>query len=198
MSVVTADNNVRTRLLLEHQVDGISGFANTVVPILTAEGIKSRSFLYSDVGLSFYGNTVMTQPSRLASEPKVAAGIVNGLMQATRFTLLQPDDALRIFFDQVPEAALSKTASEQARIGLGMYRLAMTAPKARTHPVGWSDPADYTAMLDLVMRYLSQPGDTKPALNAVLTNDLIGPVTMTPAEWDRAASLAAEFKSMLT
>ena len=86
------------------------------------------------------GNTLMTQPGRLASERGVAEGMVRGLMKATRFTLLQPEDALKIFLKAVPEAALSKTAGEQARIGLGMYRLAATAAKAHARPVGWSDP----------------------------------------------------------
>jgi ABC-type nitrate/sulfonate/bicarbonate transport system substrate-binding protein len=197
VSVSTVDNNVRTRLLLEHQVDAISGFANTLVPIFTAQGVKSRTLLYSDAGLAFYGNTLMTQPDRLAADPKLAEGMVRGLMKATRFTLLQPDDALKIFLKMVPEAALSKTAAEQARIGLGMYRLAMTAAKAHSHPVGWSDPADFTSMLDLTMRYLATPEDHRPELAEVFTNDLIGSVTMTPDEWTTATASAQEFKAML-
>ena len=197
VAVSTVDNNVRTRLLLEHQVDAISGFANTLVPVFTAQGVNSRSLLYSDAGLAFYGNTLMTQPARLASERTVAEGMVRGLMKATRFTLLQPDDALKIFLKAVPEAALSKTAAEQARIGLGMYRLAMTAAKAHTHPVGWSDPADYASMLDLTMKYLAAPGDRRPAPEEAFTNDLIGTVSMTPAEWQTAAGSAAPFKAML-
>ncbi len=197
VTVSTVDNNVRTRLLLEHQVDAISGFANTLVPIFTAQGVKSRSLLYSDAGLAFYGNTLMTQPERLSSEPKVAAGMVRGLMRATKFTLLQPEDALKIFLKAVPEAALSKTAAEQARIGLGMYRLAATAAKAHSHAIGWSDPADYDAMMDLTMKYLAAPEDKRPAAAALFTNDLIGSETMTAAEWAAAAASAQEFKAML-
>jgi hypothetical protein len=167
------------------------------VPIFTAQGVKSRTLLYSDAGLAFYGNTLMTQPDRLAADPKLAEGMVRGLMKATRFTLLQPDDALKIFLKMVPEAALSKTAAEQARIGLGMYRLAMTAAKAHSHPVGWSDPADFTSMLDLTMRYLATPEDHRPELAEVFTNDLIGSVTMTPDEWTTATASAQEFKAML-
>ena len=197
VTVSTVDNNVRTRLLLEHQVDAISGFANTLVPTFAAQGVKSRSLLYSDAGLAFYGNTLMTQPARLASDRTTAEGMVRGLMKATRFTLLQPDDALKIFLKAVPEAALSKTAAEQARIGLGMYRLAMTAAKAHTHPLGWSDPADFASMLDLTMKYLATPEDKRPAANDVFTNDLIGTVSMTQAEWETAAASAAPFAAML-
>ena len=198
VSVSTVDNNVRTRLLLEHQVDAVSGFASTLVPILTAQGLASRSFLYSAAGLPFYGNTLMTQPARLAGDKAVAEGMVRGLMRATKFTLLQPDDALKIFLKAVPEAALSKTAAEQARIGLGLYRLAATAPKAQAHPVGWSDPADYAAMLDLVMQYLAAPEDKRPAPDEVFTNDLVGATTMSAEEWSKAAASAQEFKAMLT
>jgi hypothetical protein len=53
-------------------------------------------------------------------------------------------------------------------------------------------------MLDLTMRHLAQPSDTRPALEAVMTNNLLGSVTLTRAEWQRAAELAAEFRSLVS
>ena len=197
VAMSTVDANVRLRVLQEHQVDAISGFVNSIVPVLAAQGAASRSFLFSQAGLSFYGNVLMTQPARLTAEPAVAQGMVRGLMKATRFTLLQPDDALKTFLKAVPEAALSKTAAEQARIGLGMYRLAATPDKARSHPLGWSDPADYAAMLDLTMKYLAAPEDHRPEPDEVFTNALATDVTMTPDEWAKAAASAQDFKAML-
>ncbi|UPY38763.1 ABC transporter substrate-binding protein [Sediminicoccus sp. KRV36] len=193
----TVDNNVRQRVLVEGQVDAITGFATSIVPVYTSQGFNTRSFLFSAAGLSFYGNTIMTQRARLTSEPQVARGIVTGLMKAQKFMLLNPDEALRIFARQVPESALSRTAQQQARVGLGMARLAALPERVWNEPVGFSEPAEFTRMLDLTMRYLATPGDTRPALEAVVTNELLGGVTMTRAEWQRAAELASEFRPLV-
>jgi ABC-type nitrate/sulfonate/bicarbonate transport system substrate-binding protein len=194
----TVDNNVRQRLLTEGQVDAITGFATSILPVYLSQGFRARSFLYSAVGLSFYGNTIMTTPARLAAEPQVAKGIVTGLLKAHKFVLLNPEEALRIFARQVPEIVLTAAAREQARIGLGLARLAATPETAFAHPLGYSDPAEFTRMLDLTMRHLAQPSDTRPALEAVMTNNLLGSVTLTRAEWQRAAELAAEFRSLVS
>jgi ABC-type nitrate/sulfonate/bicarbonate transport system substrate-binding protein len=45
---------------------------------------------------------LMTQPSRLASDPDTVRGVTTKLMQAARFVLLQPADALKIFIKAVP------------------------------------------------------------------------------------------------
>jgi NitT/TauT family transport system substrate-binding protein len=192
----TVDNNVRQRLLTEKQVDGITGFATSMLPVYVAQGVNVRTFLYSQVGIVFYGNTIMTQKDRAASDPRTTQGIVNGLMKAQKYTLLNPDEALKIFGRLVPEAALSRTAQEQARVGLGMARMGATPAKAFAHPLGWTDPADATVMVDSTMRYLTVAGDTKPDAATAFSNQFIGPVTMTAAEWQRAAQLAAEFRTL--
>ena len=47
------------------------------------------------------------------------------------------------------------------------------------------------------MKYLAAPGDRRPAPEEVFTNDLVGSVSLTAAEWDVAAASAAPFKAML-
>jgi ABC-type nitrate/sulfonate/bicarbonate transport system substrate-binding protein len=192
----TVDNNVRQRLLTEKQVDGITGFATSMLPVYVAQGVNVRTFLYSQVGIVFYGNTLMTQKDRAASDPRTTQGMVNGLMKAQKYTLLNPDEALKIFARAVPEAALSRTAQEQARVGLGMARMGATPEKAFAHPLGWTNPADAASMVDSTMRYLTVAGDTRPDPSAAFSNQFIDPVTMTPAEWQRAAQLAAEFRTL--
>jgi hypothetical protein len=97
----------------------------------------------------------------------------------------------------VPEAALSRTAQDQARVGLGMARLGATPEKAFAHPLGWADPADAATMVDNTMKYLTTAGDTRPAPEEAFTNRFIGPVTMTAEEWQKARQQAAEFAALV-
>lgn len=193
----TVDANVRHRLLTEKQVDGITGFATTFAPFFAAQNVPVRIFLYSRYGIVFYGNTVMTQRDRAASDPRTTQGIVTGLMKAQKYTLLNPEEALRIFIRAVPEAALSRTAQDQARIGLGMARLGATPDKAFAQPVGWTDPADAAAMVENTMKYLVSPGDARPAPEEAFTNRFIGGVTLTAEEWQKARQQAAEFAALV-
>lgn len=192
----TVDNNVRQRLLIEKQFDAITGFATSMLPVFMAQGVKVKTFLYSQVGIVFYGNTVMTQKARAEDDPKTTQGIVTGLMKAQKFMLLNPDEALKIFAKAVPEVALSKTAQDQARIGLGMARFGATPEKAFAQPLGWTDPADAAAMTASTAKFLVSPGDTVPPPEACFSNRFVGPVTMTAAEWQKAAELAADSRSL--
>lgn len=193
VEIVQVDAAVRQRILIEKQVGAISGFAVSFLPVFVANGIKTRFTLYSQHGLSFYNNALMTQPQRLAEEPDVCQAVVTGLAKAIRFCLLQPDQALDIFFRQVPEAGLTPTGRTQARVGLGIFRMSMMSDVLRSNPIGYAVPADYESMTDLVMKHLAAAGDTRPAVDATMTNRFVGGESLTPAEFETALAGTREF-----
>ncbi len=193
---ISADANVRNSMFVQRKVDAVTGLAPTLVPTFSTENTPVRMMLFSRYGLSFYGNTLMTQPARLASDPDTVRGITTGLMKAARFVLLQPADALKIFIKAVPEIALAKSGTEQSRLGIGLFQVAMLNDAAKGHPLGYSDPAAFEKMTDLVMHTLAAPTDKRPT--QTMTNDYIGAVTLTADEWTRAEAAAAEFRALVT
>jgi ABC-type nitrate/sulfonate/bicarbonate transport system substrate-binding protein len=193
VEVVQVDAAVRQRILMEKQVSAISGFAVSFLPVFVANNIKTRFMLYSQHGLNFYNNALMTQPRRVAEEPEVCQAMADGLAEAIRFCLLNPDQALNIFFKQVPEAALTPGGKIQAKVGLGIFRVSMLSEVLRSNPIGYAVPADYESMTDLVMKHLAAPGDSRPAVDAVMTNQFAGPVRLTAEEFETAQAGAREF-----
>ncbi len=193
---VLADPNVRNSMLVQQRVDAVSGLAPTLVPTFNALGTPIRILLFSQVGLHFYGNMLMTQAARLTQDPDTVRAVTTGLMQATRHVLLEPDTALKTFMKAVPEIGLAAKGAEQARLGIGLFQVAMLDKSAQGHPLGYMDPATFTAMTGLVMQTLAAPGD-KPPLQP-MTNEFLGAVDLTGAEWDRAEASAAEFRSLLS
>jgi ABC-type nitrate/sulfonate/bicarbonate transport system substrate-binding protein len=196
---VLVDPKVRERLLLDKKVDAISGFAISMAPILYAAGQKPRFMLYSKYDLPLYHNVLMTQPPRLAKDPGQCEAMVDGLMEAIRFTLLNPDEAQSIFFKEVPELAMVAQAKERLWVGLGIWMYqAMYAP-ARTHGLGFGDPKDYVTMTDLVMANVAtDPKDKRPEQDAILTNRFTGKIKLSDAEWAKAESAVKEFKAVLS
>jgi NitT/TauT family transport system substrate-binding protein len=71
--------------------------------------------LYSEYGIPNYGNTMLTQPERAEKEPELCAAFVDGMMEGLKATLLDPTEAMKVFFQG------------SARIGAGRSR-----PKSRS------------------------------------------------------------------
>ncbi|EWY37204.1 hypothetical protein N825_20975 [Skermanella stibiiresistens SB22] len=193
VEVVQVDAAVRQRILIEKQVSAISGFAVSFLPVFVANNIKTKFSLYSQHGMSFYNNALMTQPQRLAEEPEVCKAMVDGLSKAIHFCLLKPDEALDIFVKQVPEVALTPGGKTQAKVGLGLFRMSMMNDILRSNPIGYGAAADYERMTDLVMKHLSAPGDNRPAVDGVMTNKFVGAATLTSAEFDTAMAATREY-----
>ena len=191
---ITADPNVRNSMFVQGKVDAVSGLAPTLIPTFGALGAPIRMMLFSQAGLSFYGNTLMTQAARLKSDPDTVRGITTGLMRAAKFVLLDPDAALTIFMKAVPELGLAAKGREQSRLGIGLFQVAMMNQAAKGHPLGYMDPATFAQMSALVMKALASPGDKMPA--QVMSNEFLS-LSLTPEEWAKADAKAASFRTLL-
>jgi NitT/TauT family transport system substrate-binding protein len=195
---IQVDNKVRDRLLPEGAVDAISGYASSIMPSYAATGVKARFMLFSEYGILNYGTALMTQPKRVAEEPELCAAVVDCVLQGLKATMLDPAEAIKVFFKQVPELALATQAREQMRVGTGIMIYVSTREFATNQGLGYSDPKDYETMTDLVMKYLAREGDKRPDVSTLMTNRFIGDLKMTPKERDEMQKNAAEFRSYLS
>ena len=154
--------------------------------------------LYSQFGIPNYGNTLMTRPALLDSDPNLCAAIVDGAMEAIKFTLMQPKEATDIFFKEVPEVGMTTAGKEQIRIGLGIWQTTVLHDIARTQGLGVANSKAMDDMIDLTMEYVIKDGSKRPARDALMTNRFVGGVKLTDAEWQQAAAAGREFAKFLT
>jgi ABC-type nitrate/sulfonate/bicarbonate transport system substrate-binding protein len=197
VNIVQTDPNVRQRLLVTGQVDCMSGFAVSFIPPLVSQGFEARAMLYNDFGLTLYNNALLTQPEMVNKEPKLCADIASGLLQAIKFTMLNSEEAIKLFLQQVPEAGISATGVEQIRLGVGIFNNSMLHEPAFKNSIGYAVPKDYETMTDLVMKYVAAPGEKPPKIGDLLTNDFIGKLTFTPEEWAVAQANAKPYRKYL-
>ncbi|HEY5068030.1 MAG TPA: ABC transporter substrate-binding protein [Xanthobacteraceae bacterium] len=198
VSIIQTDPNVRNRLLGDHKVDAISGFAVSIMPIYSASGVKAHFMLFSAVGLVNYGYVLLTQPNRVATAPEQCAAFVDGMLEGLKATMLDPAEAMKLFFKQVPEMALAAQAHEQIRVGTGIMVYAATNPVIKTNGVGWIEPKAYETQTDLIMRYVAKPGDKQPTVDSLMTNRFVGSVKVSAAEFDTAHKNSEEFRAYVT
>jgi NitT/TauT family transport system substrate-binding protein len=194
---VQADPNVRQRLLVSKEVDAISGFAISFVPVFETQHIETRNLLYSSYGLTLYNNALMTQLETLQREPQLCADVAAGLAEALVFTMLNPEEAVKLFLKEVPEVALSADGAERIRLGIGIFIVSMLHEPLQKYGVGYAVADDYRTMTDLTMKYVADKGDQAPAQRALFTNDYAGKIKLTDAEWDKATENAKPYRQYL-
>jgi hypothetical protein len=91
--------------------------------------------------------------------------------------------------------ALNPGVKEFLRIGAGLHDYVVAKPEAKTHGIGYGDPATLTAMVDLVMQYVATPEMKRPA--DWFDPSFGGKVTLTPVEWAAVEARTAEFGKLL-
>lgn len=197
VDVQQIDVQIRERLLVDKQVDAISGFGTSMIPALASKGVDTRIMLYSKYGIPNYGNTLVTRPDVLKKEPGLCEAIVDGAMQAIKFCLLNPKEASDIFFKEVPEMAMSPSAHEQIRIGLGVINVVVLTATAKENGLGFMDPAAIKEMTELTLKYVVKDGKM-PELDALYTNQFAGKVKLSDSEWQSAMSATQEFAKLLS
>jgi NitT/TauT family transport system substrate-binding protein len=198
LTIVQVDNKVRDRLLPEKKVDAISGFASSAMPSYVATGVAAHFMLYSEYGIPNYGNTILTQPQLAQGSPELCAAFVDGMMEGLKATLLDPTEAMKVFFKEAPELALAAQAKEQIRVGTGIMTFVSLRDTLKSKGMGYIDPKDYEAMTDLVMKYIAKPEDKRPDVDAMMTNKFAGTIKFTDAEWDQAQKNSQEFRAYVT
>jgi ABC-type nitrate/sulfonate/bicarbonate transport system substrate-binding protein len=160
--------------------------------------VNAHFLLYSAVGLVNYGYVLLTQPDRVTSAPELCAAFVDGMFQGLKATMLDPAEAMKLFFKQVPEMALAGQAHEQIRVGTGIMVYAAANPVIKAKGMGWIEPDAYETQTDLIMRYVAKPGDKRPTADSMMTNRFVGSVKLSEAEFDKARKNSEEFRAYIT
>lgn len=197
VQIVQVDGKVRERSLVEKQVDAVAAFATSTVPSLASIGTDVRFLLFAGAGIQFYGQSLITQPRRVADDPGLCAAVVEGALEAIKFTMTNFDEAVDIFLKANSEVAMSSSGKEYTRIGLGLTTITNLVPEVKEHGFGWADPAKVKTMSELVVKYAAGDGAVAPDLDALFTNRFAGKVKLSAAELAAAEKAAQPYRRYL-
>jgi NitT/TauT family transport system substrate-binding protein len=183
--------------LINKQVDAISVFATSNMPSLLVQGFKFRFFNYADVGIRLYSNCLTTSPTYLSENRPVVEAWADGMNEALKYSMLNFEEAVDIFVNEVPEVKMSSTGRAHTRYGAGLFLAAFLAPELRDHGIGWGDPASLKQQTELVMKYAVAPGAKQPDVDIIFSNAMAGKIKVSSAEWEVARKSASEFAPLL-
>ena len=185
--------NVLETSLMNKQVDAISVFATSNMPSLLTQGVAFRFFPFAEVGIRIYSNCLTTTPEYLKDNKSVVEAWVDGMHEGLKYSMLNFEEAVDIFVNEVPEVKMSSTGRKHTRYGAGLFVAALLTPELRDHGLGWGDLASLNAQTDLVMKYAVPPNSKRPDVETIFSNAMAGKEKLTPAEWETARKSAAEF-----
>lgn len=194
---VQLDTQVRETALLRGDVDAITGVGSSILSKLLPQGEKLKFMLYNDAGLDqLMGQTMVVTPAMLTRDPAMCAAIVDGMMEAIKFTALNPEAAIETFLKEVPDMALNPVAQEQLKLSLGITQAMNLVPEVRQHGVGWMSAEKYLGMWNLAQKYVVKSGTPAPAAETLMTNRFVGKHTYTDAEWAALDARLAPYKAL--
>lgn len=190
---ISLDNKVREVALIEKQCDAITCFVASALPKIAAAKISPRVFLYSKFGLPFYAHALTTTSAYFAKEKSVCEAMTAGLCEGVKFALLNPQQTIEILFRELPELKLASTAQEQLEIGMGVWSSNYVSKEATEKGVGYSDPAVYVKMTDLIFEASAAAGDKKPDSATLFNNDFVGKLQLSDDEWKKVKAASAKY-----
>jgi ABC-type nitrate/sulfonate/bicarbonate transport system substrate-binding protein len=197
VKLVNMNIEVRYRALMDKQIDAMTDFGISAIPPLVTQGYPVRCMLFSNYGMDMYESSLMATPKMIKERPEMLQGIVDGAMEAVAFSLLNPEKALDIFMEEVPEAGMSAKGRDNVKAGLGIFQFAALGEEARHSGFGWANAKNYAEMNDLVNTYLMK-GGPKPAVDSLYTNRFAGKIKFDDAQWARAKKRNEEFAKFFT
>lgn len=197
VTIVQMDNKVLEQSLIQGSVDAITGTATSSVPKFVARDVPVRFMLFQDVGFGMYGQTILSQPQFVEKEPQLVQDFVDGLFEGIKFTLLNPEESMEIFFKLIPEHGLTEKSRNFTKLGFGLWQLSMVTPETKKGGLGWADPKKLADMTDLIMKFVAEKGSTAPDPNVLFTNEFSGNVKLTDAEWAQVEKNVAPYKELV-
>ena len=132
--------NLRETILVQGQVDAISGFTTTSFFNLVAAGVKPETIqmmTFAENGLDLYGNAVIVREDTLAARPKDIAIFVAGTIGGTKALIADPAAGMAAMVKRDP---LFDADLETRRLQLALKETILT-DYVRKNGFGSVDPA---------------------------------------------------------
>lgn len=132
---VNMDPALRETMLVQGQVDFISGHFFSSMLDLKSKGVKEEDikyFLYADYGMDFYGNAVIASGSFIAEHPEAVAAFLRATLRGWKDIIADPEGAIEVVAEYDP---LVDKALELERLQLAL-KVNVLTPHVQQNGIG--------------------------------------------------------------
>jgi NitT/TauT family transport system substrate-binding protein len=197
VNIVQMDNRILERSVIDGQVDAITCVGVSSIPVVAAQRVEHRFFPFSAAGISPYAYVIATRPDLQDEQPRLCEAVTNALLEGIAYQLREPEKALDLLIQEIPELGVTASGRENARISQGLLLWTTIANESVEHGLGWTDPAKWAASVDLTMKYAVPAGTQRPAVDEVARNRFVGKSNFSKQEWGTFKRSLAPFREMM-
>ena len=132
--------NLREALLVQGQVDAITGFASTSVFNLIAAGVPRddiKVMPYAKYGLDLYGSALIARPDYIEKHPEIIRGFVKATIDGTIALIKDPQSGMAALKEIEP---LFDEDMEAQRLQYLVDTGVLVSPALEEHGLGYVDP----------------------------------------------------------
>lgn len=148
-----------------------------------------KTFLFADVGLPMLDLGLLTTSKLMKSDPKLCRDFVDGAMEGLKLQLLNPKETLRLYLEGRPE--LQASPRDILETDMGRTNYLCLDPVIVEKGLGYMKEDDLKVTRENVLKYMGI--QSAPPAEKLFTNQFVGSVKMSRAEYDRAMTLAKQF-----
>ena len=194
VTVVHVDSQIIEQSVITGQLDGQVAVASSSVPKYVTQNVGMRFFPFTDQGLKLYGSSTMVSNEYLQKNRSIVNDFSEGMLEGLKFSLLNPQETIDRFLKEHEEIALGRNARQFAELGLGIAMVQTIDKESVDHSLGYTDLPDIGRQAALVRDFVGASGDAPPPpVASYASNDLIGNVKLSAAEWAKVRENAAPY-----
>ena len=173
-------------------IDAAGSVYGSDAPIFLARGTPYNLMLHAKYGLEMYSNAIITQRAACKRTPDQCRALVDGAMEALKFSFLDPDKTTDIHLDTVKEYVKAPAATgHSSNTGCSSTRRPRWPPiSSRTVSDSWSSGWS-RATQEKIAKYLGMKATQDPA--SLYTNQFAGKVKLTPEEWSKVRASVKDY-----
>jgi NitT/TauT family transport system substrate-binding protein len=190
VKMVSLQPGLNIQALRNKDVDAVATVYQSSVPYLLPDNVPYDIVFFSAYGLDIYSLTFITPSDRLKQAPQQVANFVDGAMEGLKFSYLNPDQTLEDFVESIPEAGKTERDRRITKASLLINTAEGLTEDVRRNALGWHDEAKVKRTVE-ISDYLKLPSIPSP--ETVYTNEFVGKVKLTEAEWAKARESAKPF-----
>ena len=198
VEIVALEAKVLEQTLISRQVDAIPIYAVSSLPNFVTRKFAVRQWPYSSVGLKFYLTQIVAKPAFVDANRQLFADVIDGLFEGIKYTLLEPERSIDLHLKANPEISILEMSREFITVGQSIIQVSIYSDQSRQHGLGYSVPEELVWQAKILRETSAKdlPGDP-PGPENYLTNEFVGKVTLSPAEWDRVHQRVAPYADLV-
>jgi NitT/TauT family transport system substrate-binding protein len=179
---VTMDGAALIKSLVEKQVKAEGNFFGSIAPSVWAQGQELNTIFYEDYGVKSFSIGVTCKRATIEKRPEVCQGFVDALLEGLKYVYLNPEKSVELHMKSVKELQGGSPLNQKViEYGQAVGTALGAVESFKRNGLGYMDPALIATTVNTVKTYMD--AKNVPELDKLYTNQFVGRVKLTEAEW---------------